>query len=145
MSGSILLDARSKPQLFVWNGPVSPQELARWQRRLGWNVPPDLLSFWALTGGGRLFESETILRPILPDDHDGSVDQVTNWRRANGMPVGLVVFHEGLSFTAVRSVDGAYVWLDESSRVRGVYSSLDDWYRQVLRDEYGSRYGLDPI
>lgn len=61
------------------------------------------------------------------------------------MPGGLLVFHEGLGFTAVRGGDGAYVSLDGDVRVRGEYADLDDWYTQVLRAEYAGKYGLPPL
>ena len=56
-----------------------------------------------------------------------------------------VVFHVGLTTSAVDTVSGDYVELDHAFQVVRGFASLDAWYRLVLRAEYGARYGLDAI
>jgi hypothetical protein len=142
MSSLILNDAQAAPRVFLWNGPVDHEEIKQWIARRGWVIPPDLLELWTITGGGEIFESERILRPLISRDGQEEVAQVTSWCQERGLPSGLVVFHEGLGFTAVRCSHGAYVSLDSRFSVTGEYESLDGWYAEVLRAEYGPRYGL---
>jgi hypothetical protein len=42
--------------------------------------------------------------------------------------------------SAVRLTDNYYVKLDESYQEIAQFQSLDDWYRDELRAEYGKRY-----
>ena len=125
-----------------WNGPVAPDQLFAWGLQRGWNIPSDLSEFWTLTGGGVIFETEALLKPIVPASDDSGVEHATDSLKSRGMPGGLFVFHEGLCFSAVRYEDGAYVILDERAGVTGRYDSFGSWYVQVLRAEYAERYGL---
>ena len=140
----ILADAERAPQLFRWNGAVDRQKLAGWIGTRDWRIPPDLFEFWALTGGGQVFESETFHRPVASADQEGGVDRITNWCRRLGMAAALVVFHEGLGLTAISVNDGAYFSLTSDLRVQNQYGSFDHWYRDVLRAAYRTRYGLPP-
>jgi hypothetical protein len=142
MKSPILVDAQAHPRLFRWNGPIDPQILLQWAARHDCMVPPDLLDFWASTGGGEVFETEMFLKPLVSSADEDGVEHATISRERRGMPAGLVVFHEGLGSTAVRCADGAYVSLDFDSRIAGLYDSFDDWYVNVLRSEYGERYRL---
>jgi hypothetical protein len=138
-------DARLLSSVFLWHGSIDHNEIAEWIRRRGWLIPKDLIEFWAATGGGEIFESESVLRPLISPDGQEEVEQVTQWCVHRGMPPGLIVFHQGLGFTATRSGDGMYVSLDTNFRISGLYSSLDKWYVKVLRAEYAARYGLPPL
>lgn len=140
----ILDDANVAPQLFRWNGAVDRQKLTGWIGSRDWRIPPDLFEFWALTGGGRVFDSETFHRPIASDEQEGGVERITNWCRRLGMAGALVVFHEGLGLTAISINDGAYLSLTSDLRVQNQYGSFDHWYRDVLRATYGAQYGLSP-
>jgi len=44
--------------------------------------------------------------------------------------------------SAVRLTDNYYVKLDESYQEIDQFQSLDDWYRDELRAEYGKRYNI---
>lgn len=142
MRSSIFDDAHAKPHLFRWNGAIVSQRLADWSRKQSWRIPPDLSEFWARTGGGIVFETETLLKPIVGADDEKGVEQATDWLKGRGMPNGFFVIHEGLCLTVVRYEDGAYLTLDDRARIAGLYDSFDNWYVQVLRAEYGERYGL---
>jgi hypothetical protein len=133
------------PSVFVWNGPIDRQAIDEWLLKHAWTLPSDLVDFWAITGGGEVFESETFLRPAVSSDGEDEVAQMTGWCAARGIPSGLVVFHEGLGFTAVRCDDRTYVSLGTDLRVIRTFKSLDDWYTCVLRAEYATRYGLPRI
>ena len=142
MNSLILEDAQRAPQLFLWNGPVGRRAIDEWVALRGWTIPADLLELWTITGGGEIFESERFLPPLVSRDGQEEVAQVTQWCQDRGMPADLVVFHEGLGFTAVRCLDGAYVSFDSELRAGGEYTSLERWYSEVLRAEYAERYGL---
>src|SRR5689334_12612290 len=105
----IITDAMSRPDLFVWNGPIEGRQLRRWLSKNALNLPEDLVAFLELTGGGDLFESETILGPYgdveLGDDLIGANISL----RSEGMPAGYVVFHRGIDLSAIRSLDHKYV------------------------------------
>ena len=60
------------------------------------------------------------------------------------MPADYIVFHVGLGgLSAVSSRDGRYVSLDENTyTVAATFSSFDDWYLSLLRQEYADRYRL---
>jgi hypothetical protein len=63
--------------------------------------------------------------------------------RERGMPERFVVFHVGSLTSAVDTLAGDYVELaPDDFRVHRRFSSLDEWYRNTLRAEYGHRYGL---
>ena len=144
MNCLILADAERAPHLFQFNGPGEREQLEKWIRTRGWVVPRDLLEFWTLTSGGQILETERFLRPLALPNGEEEVAAVTAWCYKRGMPKGLVVFHEGLGFTAVRP-DGSYVSLDSDVQVRGEYRDLDDWYVNTLREEYAGRYRLPPL
>jgi hypothetical protein len=135
-------DAARNPVLFEWHGAI-PISAVRQQCDLkSWRVPSDLIQLWADTGGGVIFETEHILRPIADSDDQSEVEQVTQWERARGLPAGLLVFHRGVVLSTIRLFDAAYLTIERGRASSSVFSSLDDWYRSVIRAEYEERYGL---
>jgi hypothetical protein len=142
MNGLILNDADRSPDVFQWNGPVDRGAIDKWVKSHGWKIPEDLLDLWTITGGGEIFESERFLPPLASTDGRDEIVMVTRWCLRHGLPESLVVFHEGLGFTAVRCLDGAYVSIDGDLRISGEYRSLERWYVDVLRREYAERYCL---
>lgn len=144
MKSAILADAQAAPDLFRWNGPIERRQIEEWVVRHNWVIPADLLEFWTTTGGGEILETERFLPPLVSANGEEEIPALTGWCRDRSMPEGLVVFHEGFGFSAIRCVDGAYVWLDPDVRLGGEYRSLDDWYSHVLRAEYATQYRLPP-
>lgn len=142
MTSLILEDAQRAAALFLWRGPVGRRAIEKWVAQRGWKIPGDLLEFWTMTGGGEIFEGEKFLAPLISPRGEEEIAQVTEWCQSRGMPSGHVVFHEGLGFTAVRCDDGTYVSFDGELRTAGEYTSLEQWYSEVLRAEYAERYGL---
>lgn len=143
MTSQIKRDAVVRPDLFIWHGAVALEEVQRFLGHLGWRIPAELQEFWAETGGGDLFETETLLKirgdPSLGDDLLAANEHF----QALGLPIGLRVFHTGLGISAIREVDGHYLLLDPKSfHVVGIFPTFDQWYRSVLRSEYAVRYGL---
>ena len=62
------------------------------------------------------------------------------------MPAGYVVFHHGVDLSAIRSLDDKYVaFTARDFHEKAVFSSLEAWYVESLRKEYGERYGLGLI
>jgi hypothetical protein len=60
---AILKDAEIRPDLFAWFGAIARGQIEVWLRSSNLEEPDDLLDFWTKTGGGDLFEGETIFRP----------------------------------------------------------------------------------
>ncbi len=141
----LLRDARVRPELFRWNGPVGPARLRAWLRQNGLEhrCPLDLVAFWEETGGGDVFESETILGPFGEPEMGDEVVTTNRAMHAGGMPLQFLVFHTDLLISAVDMSAGDYVALSPSDfRVLQRFSSFDDWYATTLRTEYAARYGL---
>jgi hypothetical protein len=140
----VLDDAAVRPDLFIWRGPVPLADLEAWIREKELRVPNDLVHFWEVTGGGEVFETESLLGPRHVTELSDDVAAVTRAHRERGMPADYIVFHVGLGgLSAVSSRDGRYVSLDENTyTVAATFSSFDDWYLSLLRQEYADRYRL---
>jgi hypothetical protein len=119
--------------------------LRAWLDRNQWMgpCPSDLLGFWHETGGGDIFETETILGPLSDPQMGDDIASVNREMRSRGMQERFVVYHIGLLMSAVDTLTGDYVELAPSDfQVLRRFASLDEWYRGTLRAEYGERYGL---
>lgn len=146
----LLQDAQRVPGVFHAFGAIPTAELREWLYRNTLVLPADLIEMWAATGGGDVFESETILRPTVPsipnagfiqDDIESRNAQHT----ANGKPQGLYIFQQGAFLSAVRLSDQKFVTLTKDYLVEDSFGSLDDWYIGPLRVEFGKNYGLAPL
>jgi hypothetical protein len=144
-SASLTSDAQARPDLFLWHGRVAPSDLQSWLSTNNWigHCPSDLLAFWRETGGGDLFETETILGPMGDPQLGDDISTVNREMRERGLPERFLVFHVGLLTSAVDRSLGDYVELSSDGfRVLRRFASLEEWYRATLRAEYGQRYGL---
>jgi hypothetical protein len=114
-------------------------------------LPSDLIELWQQTGGGDVFEGETILRPTVvstPNSRfvEDDIEGINAAYTEEGKSDDLYVFHRGLFPSAVRLSDQRFVTLTEGScTVMDSFASFDEWYVLTLRAEYGERYGLPPI
>lgn len=115
-------------------------------------LPSDLLQFWELTGGGDVFDSETILRPtVLTPPNAGfvedEVERCNKWAVREGMAPDLYVFHRGAFFSsAIRLSDYKYVTLSGGGfTIMDTFDSFDDWYVHGLRILYADLYRLAPV
>lgn len=143
MTPTMRKDLQLKPQVFFWEGPTDSRQLKRRLQEEGWRLPEDLLKLLAVTGGGEIFESETILGPCRDAELGDNLFTCNEQLRGRGLPDGYVVFHTGMAVSAVRLADGRYVEFGlEDFEERGEYATLDDWYRKLIRAEYAERYGL---
>jgi len=145
----ILEDASRWPRPFQWFGAIPRSELDEWSRRERVVLPSDLLELWEITGGGDVFE-ETIYRPTVPSQPSAGfvlddIEGVNAYHSAKGNPNGLYIFTYGTFRSAVRLHDQRFVTISEGYVVKDSYRSLDEWYVNTLRKEFGERYGLDPI
>ena len=144
-SRTLIDDARMRPDLFNWNGRMDSSELMSWLARNKWigPCPEDLLTFWEETGGGDVFETETILGPLGDPQLGDDIASVNREMKARGMPARFVIYHIGLLTSAVDTESGDYVELaTEGFQVLRRFASLDEWYRCTIRAEYGPRYGI---
>jgi hypothetical protein len=147
---TLLQDAKRVSRIFFQFGAIPITELQAWLRRTRLVLPSDLIELWQLTGGGDVFETETIFRPTVPSSPNGCFveDDIGGRNAAHieaGKPGDLYVFEQGLFLSAVRLSDQRFVILTEDSYVvKDSFGSLDEWYVHTLRAEYGERYGLPP-
>ena len=145
MPPTIYEDALLRPDVFHWFG-VDRAEFETWLTALRLRVHPGLVSFWRRTGGGDLFETETLLGPMASDESDNVLKvSESYWRR--GLSPDLVLFHTGLCLSA-SSVDmrrhrnRLVVLKPESFEVAQWFDTFNAWYQNTLRCEYAERYGL---
>jgi len=124
---------------------MNPATLQAWLAGNEWLgvCPSDLLLFWQETGGGDVFETETILGPSGDPQMGEDIGSVNRAMRSRGMPTRFLIFHIGSLVSAADTEAGDYVELEESTfRVLRRFATLDEWYVATLRQEYRQRYGL---
>ena len=144
----ILQDALKRPELFEWFGSIPGDEIEDWLLRTRLQIPPDLIELWQITGGGDVFESETILRPTVasvpkPNFIADDVESCNVDLTAKGKPGDLYVFHQGSFLSAVQLQNQKFMTLTKSYGVNREFHSLDEWYIQTLRAEFAARYNFD--
>lgn len=136
-------DRAIRPDLFHFFGAIRSEKLDDWLRERKLTIPHDLKALWCETGGGDLFESETILGPFGAKDLGDDVDTINQYLWQNGLPATWLVFHTGLDLTVVKMSSGEYVLVQKDSyKQQETFRSLDDWYKHFIRKEYALRYGL---
>src|ERR1039458_3043575 len=147
----LLQDAQKTPRIFSPFGAIPLAEIQDWLQRTGLVLPSDLIELWQQTGGGDVFESETILRPTVASIPNSCfVEDDIEGRNAafaqEGKTSDLYIFQQGAFLSAVRLSDQRLVSVTKGGyTVEDSFASLDDWYTRTLRAEYGERYGLPPL
>ncbi|MGH9523782.1 MAG: hypothetical protein ACRD3E_14740 [Terriglobales bacterium] len=142
-------DERINPRAFCWFGAIPRREVDHWCEESGFALPHDLLEFWSVTGGGDLFESETVLRPNVVQPPNAAflagddVHSRNNDFRGNGLPPHLLIFQVGAFVSAIDMRTRKYVTLGADYSVRDEFNTFDDWYTRTVRLEFGERYGLE--
>lgn len=113
--------------------------------------PPDVLvAFWRRFEGGDLFESETILLPMIRDKalltpmNGDNIETVTAFQRTARPNLQGAVFHTG-SWTSTFVTGNVFLVFSESDELIGSFSDLDSWYAAVPRKEFAQRYGLTQV
>lgn len=143
MNSLLYQDQAQRPELFVWNGPIPAERLDEWLSHRGLGIPEDLAQLWRETGGGDLFESETILSPLADDQKGNGVDEVNEFHQKRGLSSDYLIVQTGGYLTAIRLTDKKWVLLDlDSYNEINQFDSFDAWYRSVLRAEFAQRYKL---
>jgi hypothetical protein len=143
----LLQDAERRPSVFQWFGAIPGREIEDWMRRSQVSLPSDLIELWQETGGGDVFESETILRPTVPSVPNSSfvaddIEGVNTRHSAAGNPHGLYIFQQGSFLSAIRLFDQKFATLTKDYAIDRLFNSLDEWYVNTWRGEFGPRYGL---
>ncbi len=144
MPPTIFEDAAVRPDLFHWFG-VAEDEFEVWLAALPLRVHPGVVGFWRRTGGGDVFESETLLGPLASETDNVLKVNELHWNK--GLPRDLLVFHTGYCLSA-SSVDTRrhrnrlVVLKPESFEVTDSFDTFNEWYRSTLRSEFAERYGL---
>lgn len=145
MNNILMQDSVRHPKLFVWNGGIVGDRLNIWLQKHNLNLPEDLIAFWEITGGGDLFESETILSPFGDTYLGDDLDSVNEFHYSQGMKQDYLVFHVGTGLSAVRLADGHYVTLRDNYQELSDFFSLDDWYVGEVRSQFANQYNLDTL
>ena len=145
MPRTIYEDALLRPDLFHWFG-VAEAEFEPWLTALPIRVHPGLVSFWRRTGGGEIFESETLLGPLASDEGD-NVLNLNEFHWNHGVPRDLLIFHTGLCLSA-SSVDrrrhrNRLITVNaDTYEIEHQFDTFNEWYQKTIRSEYAERYGL---
>jgi hypothetical protein len=143
LNDRLFADAALRPLVFRWYGAPEPNVLDEWAAGLKTAVPGELRDLWARTGGGLIFESEEILKPVAGPADEESLEARNEWFRSLGLDDDLLLFEEGLSFSALRRADGAIVTLGREILLpEEEFPTLSDWYQRTLRRSFGWRYDL---
>jgi hypothetical protein len=145
MLATIYEDALAHPLLFQWFG-VSEPEFEVWLAALPLRVHPGLVEFWRRTGGGDMFESETILGPLVTEESD-NVLKMNEYHWSKGLPRDMLIFHTGLNMSASfvdqrRHRNRLISFKPDSYNVEKSFDTFNAWYQENLRSEYAERYGL---
>lgn len=140
----VIEDSLRRPELFHWRGPIAREELAHWLTQRGLSaLPADLAEVWRQTGGGDLFESETILAPFGAHDADDAVEEVNHDLQSGGLEPNLLVFHTGYIISAVDTSSATFVELNPTTLMaKRWFTTFDEWYAATVRAELGPRYGI---
>jgi hypothetical protein len=147
MPQSIYEDAIARPDLFHWFG-IAESEFDRWLNELPLRVHPGLVSFWRHTGGGVIFESETLLGPLVSTESDNVLHfNEHHWNL--GLPSDLLIFHAGVRLSAScvdvrRHRNRIVVLKSDSYAIEQWFDTFDKWYQNTLRTEFAGRYGMRP-
>jgi hypothetical protein len=139
----IFEDAAKRPDLFLWFGAIDPALLAQWLARHHLVVRDDLFELWTRTGGGDIFESETLLGPFGNEALGDDILGVNQYAHEQGLPANYLIFHTGIVRSAIRMSDRRIVTVVRADHtVIAEFESLDRWYVDLLRSEFAERYGL---
>jgi hypothetical protein len=118
--------------------------LRRWITETGYLIPEELFDTWVKLGGGDLFESETLFQPI--SDHLDDIKAANMRLVKRGLPASFLVFNSGIVISAIDQVSGEIVTFDPRTITeRRRFPSFNEWYRETLRKEFATRYGLASI
>ena len=145
MIDQILKDAIEQPRLFLWCGALDETKINEWIPPNRVQVPLDLRKLWSVTGGGEMFETETLLSPFASDpDYDINMRNEFYWK--SGVDKTLLVFHIGTWISAIRDNTPHFISFKENEMENKMqFESIDAWYCQTLRKEYANRYDLKDL
>jgi len=146
MQLTLLIDAKARPELFYWAGPIQNKKLGSWLDQMHWVIPGDLKYLWSETGGGDFFESETIFYPFSSSYAYDQIADVNEYQRSLGLPENYLVFHSGICLSVVETISQRFLLIDAKTykSIRG-FRSLEEWYVQAIRPEFEDRYSLSPL
>lgn len=143
-AATMLQDSRARPGVFFWNGAIERAELDAWLSQSGLKglIPDGVLAVWEATGGGDMFDSETILGPFGDVRLGDNVLAQRDWLRSRGLAENYIPIVDGIFFGAVDTDTGHIVELDRDTlEALQRIGTIEDWYK-VVRQEFGQAYGL---
>ncbi|HEY1802077.1 MAG TPA: hypothetical protein VGG46_14195 [Terriglobales bacterium] len=146
MQLTLLIDAKSRPELFFWAGPIENKKLDSWLDQMQGIIPDDLKYLWRETGGGDFFESETIFYPFSSLYAYDRIADVNKYQHSLGLPENYLAFHSGIYLSVIETISQRFLLVDARTYkpIREFYS-LEEWYMQGIRPEFENRYSLSPV
>lgn len=143
MKQQIFIDSKKRPELFYWNNPIQRTKLRKWFFERKIKVSDDLFDFFCKTGGGEIFEGETILGPFGDKTLGENLEETNIYYWNKGMPKTWLLFHVGLGNSALNMNTFEVIIFNSSSfEIIGTFRSFHEWYNLYIREEYKQRYGL---
>jgi hypothetical protein len=145
MENRIFDDSKNRPELFIWNGKIEFMELKNWLSKNNWEkINEELFNFYLKTGGGTIFESETILGPYGNRTLGDDLVSMNQYYINLGMSKNWLLFHIGLFSSSLDLDNDEIIVFDKSSfKILFEFKTFSDWYDKFLRQEYYERYNLD--
>jgi len=140
---AILVDAQRFPHLFHWNGGIEMSVLREWLKFHHLIVPEDLELLWHRTGGGEVFETDTVLGPFGDEGLGDDVLTVNAYHSAKGLEAQYLVFYvRAERLGAFAQADRMYVSLSrEDYEPIARYADLNGWYASEVRAHHSDGHG----
>lgn len=127
-------------------------ELQRIEENISLSIPREYREFLQFSNGAILYETEELLGTRKAWELAETIPEAIARLRNSGrgkLPKGLLPFHSGLPgrytcFDTGRIGPSGKTliveWVEEEGLLASVFDSFEDWFKQVLYDEYQARY-----
>lgn len=143
MKNQIFKDAKENPKLFRWNGSIKKEGVLKWFKLREWNITDEMIEFYCITGGGEIFESETILGLYKNQVFGDDLESMNKYYQNKGMSIHWLLFHIGIKNSALNMDTSEIIIFDSISfKIIERYKSFSEWYIKFIREEYKDRYDL---
>ena len=145
MNNLFLEDALANPILFPLGWKVDRAFLENWIQLHNLKLPTELIDIWIIGGGGDFLETETLLIPDHTSNSDEveSIEKTTDFLIQNGFPKGFFIIHKGCVISAInQSQQSIFTFSADGYSLITSYSTINRWYKEEFRDQFGPKYGL---
>lgn len=119
---------------FYWFGAIDDRTMSEWLTSQNLVLPSDLIDFWKLTGGGDIFENETILGPFGNPELGDDIVGCNQYHYLQGLAKEYLLFHCSYYYSAVHLPTLKYVTLNDKYKVLKTFENFDEWYKKTIRE-----------